>query len=369
MRRGAARAWLAVVAGCGVGCSLFTDLGGFDEGEGVTTQPTPDAGADAPGAEDAPGDAEVDAGGYRPRYQGRFSITNNASVAMPASFPVCAYGLKALDLVTAGKLRADFGDLRIFGATGERRRVIDVRAGGVTVTCFRTDRPIAPGGKDEGYVVRYGDPNMAPPPPAEVDVFTFWDGFDGTSLSAKWLTFGAPKVAGGVLTLPAGEHGVTTVAALDGVPLAASLELRVKVADPDSDPVPRDGGTFYYWFGFQHKGDFEASQPWSIFVARGKGQIHAEHKTVSGSCEPGCGDVYYPQRTDFRVYRIDRTEAAVGFLYDDGKAWIAEGSNGDESIMIRNWLAASELQVDWVRARPIVEPAPTISAAEEEVLY
>ena len=54
------------------------------------------------------------------------------------------------------------------------------------------------------------------------------------------------------------------------------------------------------------------------------------------------------------------------FLYDDGTVFEAAGGDGDLSIMLRNWAVTSDMHVDWVRARPIVAPEPTLTAGAEE---
>jgi hypothetical protein len=69
-----------------------------------------------------------------------------------------------------------------------------------------------------------------------------------------------------------------------------------------------------------------------------------------------------------RVYRIDRATSQTIFISDDGTTFAGEGTNGDEAIMIRNYLATSDLIVDWARARPIVDPEPkAVVSAEEPV--
>lgn len=178
-----------------------------------------------------------------------------------------------------------------------------------------------------------------------------------------------PVVDAGVLVLPAGAaHGITTTAATDGVPGEASLEIRVAVTRPDSDPVPYDGGPFYYWLGFQHEGDFAADRPWSLFVARGKSTIQAEHATTSGTCSSGCGSGSTLQSTESRIYRVDRWSGGVRFVLDDGTPFDAAGSSGDLSIMIRSFLAQSDVVVSWVRARPIVWPEPAVAIGPEKAL-
>lgn len=69
-----------------------------------------------------------------------------------------------------------------------------------------------------------------------------------------------------------------------------------------------------------------------------------------------------------RIYRIDRHESGVMFTYDDGKTSSALGASGDMAILIRNSLAASDIFVDWIRARPLVWPEPTVAVGAEKTL-
>ena len=82
----------------------------------------------------------------------------------------------------------------------------------------------------------------------------------------------------------------------------------------------------------------------------------------------GCDEAPHAQSSLFRVYRIDRTPTGSAFVYDDGTTYGTTGSDGDLSLMIRNWAATSDMHVDWVRARPFVAPDATLTADAEESL-
>jgi hypothetical protein len=242
---------------------------------------------------------------------------------------------------------------------------------GIVSVCFRLVRSIAPGAADKTYVLRYGDANALAPPPALGDVFDFFDDFDGTSLAPGWRKFGAPVVSGGAVTLPKGTpSGIATVSDIDGVKLDTSLEIRAAVTNPSSDgQLQGDAGadTYYYWFGFQRQGDFDPIPPWSVFIARSKSVVNAEHFPPVGSCM-GCSAAGRAQLPDARVYRIDRAGDAVVFRYDDGFTVEAAGSAGDLSVLLRNFLVDSDVVVDWVRARPLVVPEPVPIVGPEVVL-
>jgi hypothetical protein len=268
--------------------------------------------------------------------------------------------------LAAGKMRADFGDVRVFGPMGERSRAVDPRGAGALAVCFRLARPIAVGTTDDGYSLSYGSKALQPPMAADAVVFDFFDGFDGTSLDSRWLVQGAPSVGGGRLTLPKGVNrpGITTTAAADGIPAAASLEIRARVLDPSSAGTP---GGDYYWLGFQRGGDFVTDLPFTVFYG-GMNTITTWHGSVSGACASVCEDPVLPQSSAFRVYRIDRNSDGARFTFDDGVVREQAGPTGDLSVMIRSFLTKSDIEVDWVRARPLIWPEPNVTLGAESAL-
>lgn len=381
MGRGARRrAWLVaasiVTVSSVFGCSLLTDLRALSDGNPAATGPDAPSGETTPdgGASDSGADAQVSIGPYAPRFERRFEIANPGTTAtLPAGYTAC-FRASVTDIVGpgfAGKLRSDAADLRVFSNDTELRRVVDPLPDNRLSICVRLANAIGPGASDKSYVLRYGDVDAIPPPAAESAVFDVFDAFDGAALAAGWRTSGAPVVGGGVLKLPKGTpSAVATVAATDAVPADASLELKVKVATPTSNgELQDDAGTrFFYWFGFQRQGDFNAIPPWSVFIERSKSTVSAEHHTTSGTCASGCDQPKLSQTADFRIYRIDRTGDGVVFLYDDGTAFQGAGTNGDLSIMIRNYLIESDVTVDWVRARRLIVPEPTPTIGPEVAL-
>lgn len=338
------------------GCSLTTDLTGFsasDAGE------QPDAGAPSREA-GADGDAVAAF-----RFACDLTIRNVAATSLPKDHAVCfqAGATEVAVARAAGKVRADFGDARILGPSGERPRALDQRSTGALAICFRLERPIAPGASDRGYSLVYGAEMLAPPAVADEAVFDFFDGFEGTSLSARWLVHGTVAVGGGVATLRqmGNEPGITTPASTDDVPADASLEIRARVTNPTSRGLDVSASqSIFYWLGFQKRGDFETGEPYSIFYGT-PGRIEARHEMAGGECTGIiCGDSSSAQSNAFRVYRIDRRAEGARFTYDDETRFEAKGSSGDMSIMIRGWLRESDIEVDWVRARPLVWPEPEL---------
>jgi len=120
------------------------------------------------------------------------------------------------------------------------------------------------------------------------------------------------------------------------------------MTSPQSGSIITDGGKqHFYWFGFQHAGDFVANEPWSIFVSRMSGSIRTEHVSFAGACATYCESPDRMQTSASRLYRIDRTENGVSFLYDDGTFVEEPDGLGDMSIMIRSSLKDSGLLSVW----------------------
>ncbi len=336
-------------------CSFTTDLTGFASAPPAAT-PDGRGGPAAPPLPPASGLSRT------------LSIENTSTATLPAEHTVCmdVDGTTVQALLSAKSLRSDFGDLRVHGPSGERLRVVDQRGGGRLVVCFRIERPIAPGATDDGYTLRYGAPDLSPPPPAEDAVFAFFDGFD-SRLSSDYEVRGTPIVQDGALHLPAGtnEPGIATRAATDAVPIAASFEIRVRVTNPSSRGLGIGGTNLYYWFGFHGQGVENlnaAGPPYTVFYADAAGSIRPVHERQSGACaDPPCTGVARVQTADFQTYRVDRTATSVRFVWDDGAPVELSGSNGDTSLLVRSFLRDGDVIVDWIRARPLISPEPTIT--------
>lgn len=368
----------------GGGCSLFTDLGGLDEPppnvtvtpDGASTEDAIAPTTDAPSGTDAPFDAGIDSAPIAAKYARTVAVTNVASDPIPAGNAACT--VLAADVVsaavTAQKMRADLADLRVYAPTGkEVSRTADVLPGGRAYVCFTLETAIA-NGASAIYEMRYGDRNATPAPTH--GVFPFVDEFDTMPTGPKWSTKGNPSVANGRLKLPAGAvTSILTPPGSDGVPISASLVLSVQIANPTSAAVSKDAGNaedyFFYWFGFQRYGDFAEGEPWMVFIERDIGSIKAENKQTgasAGPCATTCAGSNVGQSDKSRIYRIDRHLSGVLFTFDDGQTFAPQGTSGDMAIMIRNSLAASDMFVDWVRARPLVWPEPAMAVGAEKTL-
>jgi hypothetical protein len=105
-----------------------------------------------------------------------------------------------------------------------------------------------------------------------------------------------------------------------------------------------------------------------VWIARGKSGIGAEQKSPVG-CESGCEPTPGTQDTAFHYYAVARSPGETDFIKDTGAPIkITVQNTEDYSLMVRNYMAASELDVDWIRARARVTPDPSVAIGPEENL-
>lgn len=297
------------------------------------------------------------------------TIMNGSMSALPAGYTVRVP--LALSDLPPGKVRSDLNDVRIFSDTdGERSRVIDANPPGQTrAVWFALTQPIPAGASDTSYSIYYGDPNAGAPPADPAQVFALWDGFDGVKPASFWNVNGAPTVTGGNVVLHQnGSDALATTAASDGVPTPSALEWRSRVTNSSSAGQVTPNGTFWYWVGYQRTGDFSPSDPWLVWIQRAGNEEHAERKYSAGAtCSGGCAGLPQAQDSNFHWFRIERDTGATRF-YRDGTlaSTITENNDVDWSVMIRDWAVTSDLQVDWIRARMLASPEPTVTLGPEQ---
>ncbi|HUS31799.1 MAG TPA: hypothetical protein VMZ53_25030 [Kofleriaceae bacterium] len=332
----------------------------------ISATPKADAAVDAEPDAFVPVDANVSLFAYRRRI----TIVNNSSTTMPTGFSIRVPLGNLATLVSQGKVNADFSDLRVIGDTlGERDRIVDPPSGPAPpALTFSLASSIAAGATSSEYALYYGRPTAPAAPANGNNVFPLFDEFNA-GLSSVWLQNDAPSVSGGKVTLRANRlDALATNAATDNVPLVCSLEMITTISDPNSDPTVQPTGTLYYWFGFQRTGDFQAIDPWSVWIARGKGQLHAEQKSPNG-CDPtSCDGPYATQDTTPHYYVVERDTGATRFYRDGTLSYTATVTNTDMSPMLRNFTAASTVTIDYVRARARVSPDPTVTVGNEQAL-
>jgi len=338
-------------------CGLFPDLGELSSS---------DAGQIADAKNDAiilPADGGTDVV-ITPEasvsYVRTITIKNNASQGLPKGYTIgVAFPESELQAaITANKIRSDMNDLRLRGTAGERDRLVDAPPLS-RVVWFSLASPISASATDTTYEITYGDPNAGSAPADGSNVFNFYDDFSGTSVNPQWMTQGTVNVSGGVLTLPKGGAGALT--ALSQSP-TSTAEWRAQVTDPSSNP---DGQGFYYWIGYQHTGDFVASDPWVVWISRAPNFIGAEDK--ADGCLSTCGNTPNAQTTAFRYFGIERQAAQTIFSIDLVANYTTPATNDQAlSPMIRNFLQTGDLIVDWYRSRARIYPEPTVTLGPEQ---
>jgi hypothetical protein len=319
---------------------------------------------------DVAADANVDANTATFLHRRRITIHNGSNVTLPAGFTIDVPFPPLANLVLLGKVKADFSDLRVIGDTvGERDRIVDPPAGPAPVAFhFSLGAPIAAGATSSEYAVYYSYAQAGAAPAVGTNVFPVYDDFT-TAISNVWMKHDAPAVSGGNLVLRAGHtDALTTTASADNIPIVSAITLIASVPNPDSNPTVQPEGTFFYWFGYQHTGDFTASDPWVVWIARGKSGLGAEQKSPVG-CEAGCEPTPGTQDTAAHYYRIERDPGETRFYRDAAAAvTITVQNTEDYSLMVRNYMATSDLDIDWIRGQARVTPDPTVALGGEENL-
>ena len=323
-------------------CALFPDLGGLSSGDASA----PDASSDAPTT-----------------YARAVTITNNATVPLPTGYTI---GVPFPDAqmqaaISAGKMRSDFADVSVVAPSGDRDRVIDDPPL-ARVVWFSLAAPIAAGATDTSYAVTYGDPNATTPKDDASNVFDFYDDFSESALDSRWLIANAIAPSNGTITLRSNESdAMTTMTPLDP---QTTLELRAQVTNPSSG----DGGgssDYTYWLGFQRTGDLDADVPWVLWLSDDIGTIGANED--ADGCSNGCTGSNVTQTNAFRIYGIERAPNASLFSLDGALTATLDQAVNDQplSIMMRSYLVASDVVIDWVRAHTQIYPQPTVVLGAE----
>src|SRR5690349_1425180 len=146
--------------------------------------------SDAPIMIDAAVDAfvPIDADTTTYMYRRRITIVNSSSTALPTGFSIRVPLGPLATLVSSGKAKADFSDVRVIGDTmGERDRIIDPPGGPAPVALtFSLAGSIAAGATSNEYALYYGW-SAAPAAPANgTNVFPLFDDFT-TTVGSVWV--------------------------------------------------------------------------------------------------------------------------------------------------------------------------------------
>ncbi len=318
---------------------------------------------------DAPRDT-IDADLSLYRYRRRITISTTAQ--LPAGFTIrLALAPLLATLVAEGKVAADFSDLRVIGdgTLGERDRIVDPPGGPAPAAAsFSLVQAIPAATTSTDYALYYGASNAGIAPANGSAVFPVYDDFT-SGIASFWLQNDGPITRNGELVLRAGHtDALATNAASDGLPIVSAIELVANVIDPTSASTVQATGSFWYWFGYQRSGDFTETDPWILWIARGKSEIHGEQKSPVG-CETECDGPQVPQDTATHYYVIERDPTATRFYLDSSLSFTDSDMNTEDySVMVRNFMATSDVDFDWIRARARVSPDPIVTLGAEETL-
>ncbi|HEX6838611.1 MAG TPA: hypothetical protein VF334_18665 [Polyangia bacterium] len=311
------------------------------------------------------------------QYRRQLIIHNGAATPLAVGYTVRV----PLDTTTfpSTKTRADLADVRVFRdpPAGELPRVIDTAPPGQgRALWLALAQPIAAGASDTSYSIYYGDATATSPPQNPALVFALWDGFDSGTVPSATLWTNNPastgaSVGGGNLTLHQNLQEAIMTGTNDNVPTLSVLEWRSKMTVPSSAGQVTANGTFWWWVGYQD--DFTPQPPWIIWIQRSGGpvDVHGERKISSSTvCMNGCNTTAQVVDANFHVYRIERDANETRWFYDGmpaGGSPVADPNNSDHPIMLRNWAATSDLLVDWIRARALASPEPTVTIGAETI--
>ncbi len=292
------------------------------------------------------------------------TITNNATTLLPVGYTI-GVAFPDADMqaaIAAGKMRSDFADVRVRTTSGERDRMIDDPPL-ARVIWFSLASGIAAGATDTSYAIAYGDPNASTPPANGSAIFDFYDDFSETTLDSRWVVANDITPSNGTITLRSNASDAMTT--MSPLPSQTTLELSAQVSNPSST----DGGDssdYSYWLGFQRSGDLDADAPWALWLCDDTATISPTQQT--DGCSNLCSAPSVAQTTAFRIYGIERQPTASIFSIDGAVSATLDQAINDQamSIMMRSFLVASDISIDWVRAHAQVYPVPTVTLGAEQ---
>jgi cysteine-rich repeat protein len=252
--------------------------------------------------------------------------------------------------VAAGRARADGEDVRVVHGDGiELTRAVDPARGwgrNDTTVWVALPQGLAAGETAGDLWLYFGAGAAAGPAPQEpARVFPLFDGFEGSTLAPWWEGAVSTPPQGGLLTLGPGELLVAR-----GPPPQANLpsvlvEARLRYEDPANSPTVSLGVGG---------------------AADGTGRGGAYFGTLEGRHLYGAGGVVTAYEADtperFHRYGLGLLGTEISFQVDAQElSRLPALTAGDTvaALTLQNG-GQSALVYDWVRARLVVEPEPTV---------
>lgn len=292
-------------------------------------------------------------------YRYKISITATGS-AIASGYSVSTDDFDHAAEVSGGRSLTSGNDVRFVYWNGtawtELDRVVDPQSAWNTAApqiWFRTQAAIAANATDDNYYLYYGNVGSAGTPPAdESDVFLFFDGFAGNSLSSSRWSSDDASVSGGILTLPVDAYAFST--STFGVDTI--WETRVRMPDP----LPNGGSQFfYYWMAANNNGSMGFFANTTDHYA-----ITTTNATTQTAINEGTATGYQI----FSFTREGNTEARFRVNGAQVAAITTNLPTGNLQIAALNDANGSRTQqYDWVRVRAYrdPEPAPVLGTLEQ----
>lgn len=380
---------LAAAGACGLertgALELAADDAGADTGSGGTS--LDDASFGGGGGSGGGADAsEAEAAVLLPyAYRRRLTVTPGASGVPAGGSLALRFDHRAL--VLAGKARGDGKDVRVFfkggGPSQELDRVLDPASGWDrtdTTLWFKVQAAIA-AQPDGSYYLYYGDP-AAPDPPEDANaVYAFFDDFAGPQLAPGWsgvsvgnasgtftLVNGALRIEGATGDIwNSGDDFLFLHRAMSG---NFVIDARVSASGGTAGGWAKLGGVMV------RESLAKGSKNRLVSPVNGSAAITSSYRlaTDSDTAEASkSGAKLIPQFV--RLAR--RFDAARGWHSADGVAFSELGAETSfsgvlpDAVLIGIPLANLSggkgwVEVDWFRARLLLEPEPELSEQPEE---
>lgn len=327
--------------------SLSPDGASTADGDGGVVDATPDGLSsdtiDAPRAD-----------WWDPMYPERFPIVITTSNPLSTGYQIAVVtDLDAPPCMASGAR----DNVRIARANSmpEQPRFIESAGGANERIWFRLPAAQAASGSS-GLYLYCGAPNPTPPPSSAALVFDYHDGFGGAALGAGWMIGGSggngtPTLANGEVAIPVGRSIYRSLS----VGPAHILEFQTRKTATNGQ----------YWGGWQNGTAYTA--PWMVWIARQPNAIRPELF--------GIGDGQYTTGNDIS---IDSASHWYSIEYQSDRAYYRTDGGAESSITFQQALAQqlgirfenydsnAPMQVQDVRVRAAVRPAPTTMLGARE---
>jgi hypothetical protein len=279
-------------------------------------------------------------------------ITNPNTEVLPSGYTI-RLELDTANLIGDNKLQADGDDLRLVWVDGttpvELHRVTDPPFNSNNaVIWFRTQQAIPANSDDLNYYLYYGNPSAPSAPADPVNVFTLWDGFEGTTLNTNLWT-----VANGSVSISNGYAHLDT-----GTTLLGQTAFTYAIIESSVQLGAAEG---IAWWGWEEDASVDSANA-VIFEGLNDAPLAWTRSnwadTILTLASPPGG------LTAPHTYTIDWSPGEA-FWWLDGALRYDTTTNVPSVSLYPNFSAYSfPVDVDWVRIRLRTPTEPTASLCE-----